>query len=80
MGRRWCSTTNCRYDVTGTADTPHLQVRYVDSMYGSYNYAMRAFAECAAVTPEPPGYCHGSLTSARQLANHDVCTNGATTE
>jgi len=49
-------------------------------MYGSYNYAMRAFAECAAVTPEPPGYCHGSLTSARQLANHDVCTNGATTE
>ena len=36
--------------------------------------AMQAFAACADVTPEPVGYCHGSLMSASHLANHEVCT------
>ena len=40
--------------------------------------AMHAFAACAGVTPEPAGYCRASLTTAEKLANHDVCTNGAT--
>ena len=73
-------TTNCIYDITGTIDTPDLQLRYTSSMVGSYNYAMRAFAECTQVSPEPPGYCHGSLGSAADLSNHGVCTNGATTD
>ena len=46
---------------------------------GTYAWAMREFAQCASVTPEPLGYCHGSITSADKLANHDVCTGGATT-
>ena len=40
---------------------------------GSYTHAMHAFAECAEVIPEPCGYCHDALDSARYLANHDVC-------
>jgi hypothetical protein len=35
--------------------------------------AMRAFAECAEVYPEPVGYCHDSIQDAGYLANHDVC-------
>lgn len=35
--------------------------------------AMRAFAECAEVLPEPIGYCHDAINDARFLANHDVC-------
>ena len=72
-------TTRCIYDITGNADTPDLQNRYTTTMLGSYNYAMRAFASCAQVSPEPLGYCHGSLASASDLSNHGVCTNGATT-
>ena len=45
---------------------------------GTYLWAMREFARCASVTPEPAGYCHGAISSADRLANHDVCTNGAT--
>ena len=37
-------------------------------------WAMRQFARCAEVRPQVAGYCHGSLASAAQLANHDVCT------
>ena len=41
---------------------------------GTYMWAMRAFAECAAVVPEPEGYCHGAISTAAKLANHEVCT------
>ena len=40
--------------------------------------AMQAFAACADVTPEPIGYCHGSLLDASHLANHEICMGAAT--
>ena len=57
-------STQCVYDI-GSA-------RLVNGI-GSYTHAMHAFAECAEVIPEPCGYCHDALDSARYLANHDVC-------
>ena len=46
---------------------------------GTYMWAMRAFAQCAATQPQAPGYCHGALRSASMLANHDVCEDGSNT-
>jgi hypothetical protein len=60
-------TTKCAYDVT------HNELQ---NNMGSYMKAMRAFAACADVSPEPVGYCHGSLLSAEKLANHEVCRGG----
>ena len=60
-------TTQCTFDVTSTAVNLRENV-------GTYTWAMRAFARCAAVEPQPPGYCHGSLASASVLANHEVCS------
>jgi hypothetical protein len=40
-------------------------------------WAMRQFARCAAVSPEPAGYCHGAISSADKLANHDICGTDA---
>lgn len=57
-------TTQCVYDVTNSELANGL---------GSYMRAMRAFAECAEVIPEPCGYCHDAIDNARFLANHDVC-------
>eukprot|EP01052_Picozoa_sp_SAG31_P012837 SAG31_NODE_760_length_12279_cov_2.439655_1_plen_241_part_00 len=44
---------------------------------GSYDAALAEFAACAEVTPEPPGYCHGSLPTAAFLRNQAVCLDGA---
>ena len=66
-------TTECTYDVTGAG------ISSWDNK-GSYVQAMRAFAQCASVVPEPPGYCHGSLSSAAQLANHEVCSGSETND
>jgi|EP01046_Picozoa_sp_COSAG06_P003293 hypothetical protein len=70
-------TAQCTYDITNG----HINVYEGNSGSGAgtYLWAMRQFAECASVTPEPQGYCHGAITSGNMLANHDVCTNGATT-
>ena len=57
-------TTQCVFDVTHTE---------LANGIGSYMTAMRAFAECAEVYPEPVGYCHDSIQDAGYLANHDVC-------
>jgi hypothetical protein len=57
-------STQCTYDITNTNLANGL---------GSFADAMRAFAVCADAAMEPPGYCHGSLTSAASLANHVVC-------
>ncbi len=46
----------------------------------TYSRALRAFATCAEVMPEPMGYCHGALSSAAQLSNQAVCVAGATTD
>ena len=43
-------------------------------------HAMRAFARCSEVRPQAPGYCHGSLASAAQLANHEVCAGQSLTQ
>jgi hypothetical protein len=81
-------TTQCTYDATSTAlninEGTHGSAAWLGgdgagSGAGTYMWAMREFARCAAVSPEPQGYCHGAITSADKLANHDVCTNGATT-
>ena len=61
-------STNCIYDVTNTELSNGL---------GSYMRAMRAFAECAEVIPEPVGYCHDSIDNARYLSNHEVCAGEA---
>lgn len=47
---------------------------------GSYQAAMRAFAVCAEVIPEPVGYCHDAINSARYLANQDVCSGAQTSD
>ena len=65
-------TTQCTYDVTNTALN-------VGQNAGTYMWAMRAFAQCAATQPQAPGYCHGALRSASMLANHDVCEDGSNT-
>ena len=57
-------TTQCVFDITNTE---------LANGIGSYMTAMRAFAECAEVYPEPVGYCHDSIQDAGYLANHDVC-------
>ena len=57
-------TTQCVFDITHTE---------LANGIGSYMTAMRAFAECAEVLPEPVGYCHDSIQDAAYLANHDVC-------
>jgi hypothetical protein len=44
----------------------------------AYMFAMRAFAQCTDVTPEPAGYCHGALSDAAVLSNNGVCKDGAT--
>ena len=43
-------SARCQYDVTN-GDV-------------GYMFAMRQFAQCTDVTPEPVGYCHGALKSA----------------
>ena len=58
------ATAQCTYDVTNSD--------------GSFERALRIFAQCAGVNPQPPGYCRGSLASAAFLANHDVCQSGST--
>ncbi len=79
-------TAHCSYDITNTWVNTQLSTHdwwyggNAGSGAGSYSRAMRAFAECAAVSPEPVGYCHGALNDATALANHDVCVNGATTD
>ena len=45
----------------------------------TYSRALRAFAACAEVVPEPMGYCHGALPSAALLSNQAVCVAGSTT-
>ena len=60
------ATTNCVYDVTNSD--------------GSFSRALRTFAQCAGVNPQPLGYCSGSLASAAFLANHDVCAAGSTSD
>jgi hypothetical protein len=59
-------TAQCQFDAT------------VGSR-GSYARALNEFAECATSGGHVDGYCHGALTTAGLLANHDVCANGATT-
>eukprot|EP01043_Picozoa_sp_COSAG02_P020736 COSAG02_NODE_1029_length_15083_cov_8.066271_12_plen_312_part_01 len=60
-------TAHCSYDVTNTGVNTQLSTHdwwfggNAGSGAGSYSSAMRAFAECAAVSPEPAGYCHGAL-------------------
>ena len=63
-------TTNCAYGVT------HAGVTSGHGSVGSYVDAMRAFATCAAVVPEPAGYCHGVLQDGSALSNHVVCMSG----
>ena len=57
-------STQCSYDITSSE---------LANGIGSYMDAMRAFAECAEVFPEPVGYCHDAINDARYLANQDVC-------
>lgn len=59
-------TAQCQFDATSGSR-------------GSYVRALNEFAECAANGGHMDGYCHGSLTTAGLLANHDVCADGATT-
>ena len=81
-------TTSCTYDITNNNlnmyENSQGQHSWVDgedsgSGAGTYAWAMREFARCASVSPEPAGFCRGSISSADKLANHDVCTAGATT-
>ena len=62
-------TTQCTFDITNTE---------LANGIGSYMTAMRAFAECAEVLPEPVGYCHDAINDARYLANQDVCMGAPT--
>ena len=87
-----CQT--CRGAQVGRADEGHQQdvtfgcVSFASTMCthdvtngdGSYARALREFAMCAGVNPQPAGYCRGSLVSAALLSNHDVCAAGATTD
>ena len=57
------ATTNCRFDVTNGD--------------GSFNRALRTFAQCASVNPQVDGYCQGSLASAAFLSNRGVCMSSA---
>eukprot|EP01043_Picozoa_sp_COSAG02_P075429 COSAG02_NODE_15551_length_1161_cov_0.677966_2_plen_321_part_01 len=59
-------TTQCVYDITGSD--------------GSYQHALREFALCSAVSPQPEGYCRASLASAMYLRNGDVCVGGASSD
>eukprot|EP01051_Picozoa_sp_SAG22_P000021 SAG22_NODE_1_length_62449_cov_158.689270_21_plen_493_part_00 len=59
------SSTHCSYDATTNG--------------GDFDAALRQFAICAGME-QPEGYCHGALTSAAQLRNGDVCTNGANSD
>ena len=63
-------TANCVYDVS------HAGVTAGHGSVGSYVDAMRAFATCASVNPEPAGYCHGALQDGSMLSNHMVCMSG----
>eukprot|EP01043_Picozoa_sp_COSAG02_P013563 COSAG02_NODE_545_length_20533_cov_5.447663_4_plen_654_part_00 len=58
-------TTNCVYDATANS-------------HGSFTRALAEFSACLEGHADVPGYCHGSLTTASMLANHDVCEGGAT--
>ena len=69
-----CLVDGMHMDGTGT----------VDNRLGggadltSYMTAMRTFAQCVDANIEVPGYCHGPITDASALANHQVCVNGVT--
>ena len=58
-------STNCAYDATHNSR-------------GSFSRALAEFASCVESNEAVPGYCHGSITTASMLANHDVCEGGAT--
>ena len=47
---------------------------------GDFAHALRGFATCAGVNPQPAGYCHTSLISAEQLRNQDICVDGANSD
>ena len=57
-------TTSCSYDITNSE---------IAGGMGSYQAAMRAFAACASTSPEPAGFCHGSLKDAAMLSNQANC-------
>lgn len=44
----------------------------------AYSRALREFAQCADHSPQPVGYCHGSIMSAGLLSNQAVCDQGST--
>ena len=74
-------TTQCTFDASTSGLNTHLDQSAggASSNVGTYMWAMRAFARCTEVRPQAPGYCHGSISTAAQLSNHEVCTGGATT-
>ena len=62
-------TAQCHYDVT------HAKVGGCETC-ASYTRALRHFAKCVQTTSSGmTGYCHGALSTAAKLANHDVCQN-----
>ena len=61
-------TTQCSYSITDTNGE------------ATYQHALREFALCSAVNPQPEGYCHASLASAMYLRNQDVCVAGANSD
>lgn len=62
-------STQCVYDISNMAGS--------GAQGGAFSRAMRAFSACADRSPQPVGYCHGSLANAGQLSNQAVCIDGA---
>ena len=55
-------TTQCTYDVNAAAVGGD-----------GYDEALAAFVACADVSPQPPGFCHVELDTARYLSNQRAC-------
>ena len=70
-GQNAGGVTNEQQIVFGCVDFYSAQCTYDANAAsrGSYDAALREFATCAEVMPEPQGYCHGSLPSAAFLRN-----------
>ena len=63
-------TTQCVYDVSNMQGS--------GQQGAAYSRALREFAQCADRSPQPIGYCHGSIMTAAQLSNQAVCSQGST--
>ena len=65
--------------IFGCIDFYSAHYRFNASEAPSFALSLEQFAVCSEML-QPPGYCHGSLRTAAQLRNEEVCDCGSSVD